>query len=163
MEEEQKRKHGRRTAIICLILACAAVAAIAWGLWAGGGRPPLDENAVPYQMPDGQVNADPQQFAFPVFDTLHMEGGTGKVRASFLNMEGNPGYFIYHVILSGTGEEIYQSGLIEPGKAVKEFTAEKDLEPGRYEIQIEIETRQLDDHTVPMNSGVITAVLEVAE
>ena len=125
--------------------------------------PPLDKSAIAYQMPNGLKNEDPSRIMLPGFSTLTMDAQTGEVQAALVNPEGNPCYFKYIIVLEDTGEELYRTDLLEPGTAVMEFTIDKDLEPGAYDIEIQIETGQLSDYTQEMNSGVVAAVLEVVE
>ena len=99
----------------------------------------------------------------PGFKTLTMDAQTGKIEAALVNPEGNPCYFRYMIVLKDTQEELYRSGLLEPGTAVTEFTIKNELEPGSYDIELRIETGQLSDYTQEMNSGVVSAVLEVVE
>lgn len=125
--------------------------------------PPLDKSAIAYQMPNGLKNEDPSRIMLPGFGTLVMDAQTGEVQAALANPEGNPCYFRYVIVLEDTGEELYRTGLLEPGTAVMDFTIDEDLEPGTYNIQLQIETSQLSDYTQEMNSGVVAAVLEVEE
>nr|WP_294495241.1 hypothetical protein [uncultured Mediterraneibacter sp.] len=123
--------------------------------------PKLEETAVAYYLPNGQVNTDPSEITMPGFETLYMNARTREVDTALPNPEGNPCYFTYQIIMADTGEELYSTDALEPGTAVRGFVMEKDLEPGSYDIEIRITTGQLDDYTEPMNSGTINAILEV--
>ena len=65
--------------------------------------------------------------------------------------------------LSDTGEELYKSGYIEPGSAVPEFELNQELEPGEYDILLEVEAWDIEDYTQALNGGSIEAKLEVEE
>ena len=56
---------------------------------------------------------------------------------------------------------IYESDLIEPGKAVREFEVSEPLDPGDYEIHLNISTYSMDDTMTPMNGAVVKADLHV--
>ena len=148
--------------IIAAVIILAGAAVAAWYFTSQSG-PPLDKAAIAYQMPNGLRNEDPNQIMLPGFSTLTMNAQTGQVRAALVNPEGNPCYFTYVIVLKDTQEELYRTGLLEPGTAVTEFTIEKDLEPGSYDIELKVETGQLSDYTKEMNSGVIAATLEVVQ
>ena len=147
--------------LAALLILAGAILAI-WYFTRESG-PPLDESAIAYQMPNGLKNEDPNQIMLPGFKTLTMDAQTGKVQAALVNPEGNPCYFTYVIVLTDTQEELYRSGLLEPGTAVTEFTIENELEPGSYDIELRIETGQLSDYTQEMNSGVVAAKLEVVQ
>lgn len=147
--------------LAALLILIGAIVAI-WYFTRESG-PPLDESAIAYQMPNGLKNEDPSQIMLPGFRTLTMDAQTGTVEAALVNPEGNPCYFRYVIVLTDTQEELYRSGLLEPGTAVTEFTIENELEPGSYDIELRIETGQLSDYTQEMNSGVVSAKLEVVE
>ena len=148
-----------------IIAALIILAGAGVGIWyfTTQGGPPLDKAAIAYQMPNGLKNEDPNQIMLPGFSTLTMNAQTGQVRAALVNPDGNPCYFTYVIVQKDTQEELYRSGLLEPGTAITEFTIEKDLAPGKYDIELRVETGQLSDYTKEMNSGVIAAVLEVVE
>lgn len=147
--------------LAALLILTGAIVAI-WYFTRESG-PPLDKAAIAYQMPNGLKNEDPNKIMLPGFKTLTMDAQTGQVEAALVNPEGNPCYFTYVIVLKDTQEELYRTGLLEPGTAVTEFTIENELEPGSYDIELRIETGQLSDYTQEMNSGVVTAVLEVVE
>ena len=55
----------------------------------------------------------------------------------------------------------YESDLIEPGKAVREFEVVEPLDPGAYDIHLNISTYSMDDTMTPMNGAVVKADLHV--
>ena len=114
--------------IIAAVIILAGAAVAAWYFTSQSG-PPLDKAAIAYQMPNGLKNEDPNQIMLPGFSTLTMNAQTGQVRAALVNPEGNPCYFTYVIVLKDTQEELYRTGLLEPGTAVTEFTIEKYLDP----------------------------------
>lgn len=123
--------------------------------------PPLDKRAIAYQMPGGAKHDDPNSIAIPGYSKLTMDANTGKVKTALVNPEGNPSYFKYVVKMSDTQEVLYKTDLIKPGTAVPEFTIEKKLEKGTYDIELQILTTSLEDHTVALNGGVVKSKLEV--
>ena len=47
-------------------------------------------------------------------------------------------YFAFELILDSTGEQLYESGLVEPGKAVSKITLTRALDEGEYRITIRV-------------------------
>ena len=77
------------------------------------------------------------------------------------NPEDNECYFKYTITVDDEETPIYESDLIEPGKAVREFEVSKALDPGDYEIHLNISTYSMDDTMTPMNGAVVKADLHV--
>lgn len=127
------------------------------------GKPQLDKSAIAYQMPNGVKNEDPSQIMLPGFGTIQMQSGSRTVNAALVNPEGNPCYFKYKISLTDTGEQLYESGWLEPGTAVTEWEISETLDPGQYPISIEVQTGSLEDYEQKMNQGAIDATLEVLE
>lgn len=147
--------------LAALLILIGAIVAV-WYFTRESG-PPLDKAAIAYQLPNGMKNEDPSRIMLPSFTTMTMDARTGQVEAVLANPEGNPCYFTYVLVLADTGEELYRTDLIAPGTAVMEFTIDEELDPGTYDLEIRIETGSLDDYSQEMNSGVLSATLEVVE
>lgn len=135
------------------------------GIWYLSGRsngPDLDQSAISYHV-EGLQNKDPSNISLPLFAQLQVDAETMKVQEHLANPEGNPCYFEYHILLKEGNEELYQSGLLEPGTAIPEFVLNKTLEVGEYPAQIQIKTYQLKEPAVSMNGGEIDVTLVVEE
>ena len=154
----------RRSIIKILLPILILLVLMVGGLWrylSQQGMPDLDESAIAYQMPDGMKNEDPSQIMMPGFGTITMDAGSTTVHAALANPEGNPCYFKYQISLSDTGEQIYESGWIEPGMAVTEWTISEELPEGEYPIYILVQTGSLENYEEGMNRGVVNATLVV--
>ena len=140
--------------------------AIALGLWFGSqnqnDEPNLDDASVAYYI-EGVKNADPRKITMPSFSKLEMEAGSSHIKAALANIEGNPCYFIFRIVLKDTGEELYRSGLVKPGTAIPEFDLTRTLDVGTYDINIYIDTRAIEDPEAEMNNAVLDVKLEVKE
>ena len=153
-----------RKSVVKILLPIFFLALIAGGLWwylSQRGIPDLDEAAIAYQMPDGVKNKDPNEILMPGFGTITMDAGGTTVHAALANPEGNPCYFKYQISLSDTGEQIYESGWIEPGTAVTEWDISEELPEGEYPIHILVQTGSLENYEEEMNQGVVNATLVV--
>ena len=85
------------------------------------------------------------------------------MKEALINPDGNECYFTYSIKLADTGEELYRSGLIPPGKAVMEFDLNRALSAGEYPVEVTVRTRDLKDVNIEYNAGNIDTHLEVAE
>ena len=75
-------------------------------------------------------------------------------RMSYVNLynpQGNPCYFVISLVLDD-GMVLYQSKMIEPGKALYGITLSRPLAAGEYEAMIMYETYSLDA-LKPMNGA----------
>lgn len=133
---------------------------IAWYVIQSNG-PDLDRSAIAYEMPDGMKNTDPDQLMLPYYNEVTVTAEDGMGHAVLNNPDGNQSYFRYILTLTDTGDEIYRSGLIEPGMAVADWEINRDLEPGDYAAELAIQTFSLDDHEKETNGGNLVITLHV--
>ena len=110
---------------------------------------------------EGMVNKDPSQIMLPGISQITARAGEEHVEHVLFNPEGNPCYFKFHLVRNDTGEELYTSGLVEPGNAVMEFDLTEPLEAGSYEVTVQVETHPVDDPEGEMNQGAIKTTLVV--
>ena len=90
----------------------------------------------------------------PGYSAITCYNGQRKISIELPNPHGNPCYFRYTLTIVETGEEIYKSELLEPGKTLETLTLNQALAAGVYTLRIEIDTFSLADGTTPMNGGV---------
>lgn len=148
--------------IIIILLSCALM----FGLGARLLLPDsfLDPNASDYtstlQRPK---DWDGGSILLPGFDDLRLEADSDVLHTAFYNPKGNPCYFQYKLIYKDTGEILYQSGLIAPGKAVTEEKLNRSFSKGIYKVSIKIDTFSLKNHEDPLNGGAIETELVAIE
>lgn len=121
----------------------------------------LDDSAQDYQ-PKTKIpkNHDETKIAIPAYDDIKMpEGDTTHI--SLWNPDGNPCYFQFTIIQKDTGEELFQTALVEPGKAVLDQKLNRQLSEGVYPVIIRIETYSLKDKDVKLNGGEVQTNLIV--
>ena len=154
------RSAGKIGALILLLAAVIAGGAFLYFRMSEEG-PDLDKAAISYEMPDSMVNEDPDTIALPGISILEMKAGSRTVEFPLINPEGNTCYMAYTIVDQASGETLYESGMIEPGKAVLNFDLNRTLEPGTYSILVQIKTNDLEDYTVELNGAEIPAELVV--
>jgi hypothetical protein len=97
----------------------------------------------------------------PGYAMIEVEHSTGNAQIDLINPADNPCVFQYSLTYASDNKEIYQSQLIEPGKAVCGFTLDQVPDIGVYDIIIQISTYSLDESRTSMNGAQIKAVLNV--
>ncbi len=127
-----------------------------------GKGPDLDKSAISYHI-EGLENKDDSNISIPIFGKVTVDSETMESEIHLANPKGNPCYFQYKIIMKDSKEELYQSGLIEPGTAIPKVTINKQLSPGEYPAMIVVNTFALEDHTVAMNGGEMDITLIVEE
>ena len=121
----------------------------------------LDPNAGEYtgEKPQDKGGAA-QGIKIPGYPSITIAKDTEDVRMSLLNPEGNPCYFKFVIELKDSGEVIYESKYVEPGKAISDVHLTRPLEAGEYTAVIKISTISLDGAT-PLNGANVETKLIV--
>ncbi len=97
----------------------------------------------------------------PGYGELTIAGDTENFHLSLVNPEDNPCYFKYTLQIGGTSDILYESDLIEPGKAITEFAVDDLPEAGDYDLFINISTYSMDDQMSSMNGAQVKTVLHI--
>lgn len=146
--------------LLILVFLAGIALGIMWYLNQDPG-PNLDDAAVAYKF-EGLVNKDPTSTMIPMIDNIEVYGGP-HVEQALINPEGNTCYFIYSITLDDTGQEIYRSDMIEPGKAIVGFDLADTPAPGAHNVTINVEARDIDNYEQEVNGGQIQAVMTIYE
>ncbi len=72
------------------------------------------------------------------------EGQTENLSIKLQNPEDNPCYFSFDIILTETGETIYQSDMVPPGKSLNSISIAKPLAAGTYPAVVYITTNEIE-------------------
>ena len=151
-----------KSILLPLLMLCL-IAGLLLGLWwymRDDEVPGLDESQIAYHV-EGMVNTDPDQIMLPGISSISAQAGQTHVEHVLFNPEGNPCYFKFHLVMEDTGEELYTSGLVEPGNAVMEFDLTRPLDAGEYPVTVQVETHPVDDPEGEMNQGAVRTTLSV--
>lgn len=170
---------SKKTLIIALIVLLLLIAgvvtlALGWNTWFGSGAPQgpvvtptgeldIDENAGDWNgqtLPDKTDDAPAVGIKIPGYPSITLPKDQKTVNVALLNPEGNPCYFTFEIVLKETGESLYKSKLVPPGKAITEITMARALSAGQYEATIKISTTSLEDGSA-MNGANVETVLIV--
>ena len=168
--EEKPKKEAAGLVIKPWQLAVAAVAVVAMivggvvlGIVLGNKNSgSYDDSPVDYEwvLPDG-AQTNPDQIILPGYVELTFQAGKQVIEIVLPNPASNPCYFRYTLVLEETGEVLYQSRLIAPGKAVLEIKLSRPLEVGDYSLLIGVDSVSLTDGRTPMNGGEQRVLLKV--
>lgn len=160
--------------VLLLLIAGAVTLALGWNTWFGSGAPQgpvvtpteeleIDENAGDWNgqtLPDKTDDAPAVGIKIPGYPSITLPKDQKTVNVALLNPEGNPCYFTFEIVLKETGESLYKSKLVPPGKVITEITMARALSAGQYEATIKISTTSLEDGSA-MNGANVETVLIV--
>lgn len=117
--------------------------------WNGGTLPDKDE-----------TGGAKKGIQIPGYPSIALPAGKTDVQVALLNPDGNRCYFTFEIVLDDTGETIYTSKMVPPGKAVTNITLSKPLSAGNYKATIKITTASVEDLS-PMNGANVQTELIV--
>ena len=159
--------------VLLLLIVGVVTLALNWNNWFGStpdgpsssqtGNLDIDENAGDWngeKLPDKTDDAPAAGIKIPGYPSITLPKGQKTVNVALLNPEGNPCYFTFELVLKDTGESLYKSKLVPPGKAITEITMSKALPAGEYAATIKITTTSLADGSA-MNGANVETVLIV--
>ncbi|MCL1810035.1 MAG: hypothetical protein FWG42_09775 [Clostridiales bacterium] len=92
-----------------------------------------DDNAKPFT---GIETASGPDFALPGYDTVAIPAETTGVAMALLNPEGNTCWFTFEIVIDGTGEPMFESGMVAPAMCIEHFTLSKPLPRGEHKAAV---------------------------
>lgn len=158
-----QKKHLTIIIIVAAVLFAGGITlGMNWNNWFGDEpTADIDPNAKDYEgsKPKDEGGAS-EGIAIPGYPSIGLEANTEDVQVALLNPEGNPCYFTFELVLKDSGEVLYTSKQVPPGKAVTDIKLSRALEPGDYPAVIKITTASLENQS-PMNGANVETVLIV--
>ncbi len=140
-------------AVVLLLLIVAAVAAFVWLTSPDPNRDGLqpDANAkigsLSGDFDDLDKIVDEGMLTFSINVTPSFADGTSPGNLMIENAEINNNRFTCAIYRKDTGEQIYQSGALDPGQYIETAPLSVDLEPGTYPCTAYFSTYKLSDNT----------------
>lgn len=163
-QENRKKRQWIILAAVLVILAAAAGLFLTFGTRRenpDGKGIMLEEGAEDWDGEMKDMSEGQTGIKIPGYGEITVPAGETTWKITLANPEENTCYFKYTVTIDDSETPIYESDLIEPGKAVREFEVTEPLEAGDYEIHLNISTYAMDEELTPLNGAVVKAVLHV--
>lgn len=135
--------------VIALVVGGVLLGTI-WGNEGTKAKDPIVDYTGPIVDTDPE---NPSNITLPGYSTLMFPANSQKVKLELPNPSGNPCYFRYTLTVVETGDVLYESEWIDPGKMVKDLTLRRSLSAGTYTLRITIDTFSLQEGNAPMNGG----------
>lgn len=135
--------------VLCLAIIAGGIA-LAVSLNKGGATaavtstpllPALESGAVDWEgVKTTETSGIPADgIRIPGYKSITIEADTTEVSVNLQNPEKNSCYFVIRLVLLDTGETLYESKMIEPGKGLYNITLSRALEAGTYGAQLQYE------------------------
>lgn len=155
-------------AVLAVVLAGGGIiVGINWNNWFGDkpAASEVDKNTRDYtgdkDTYTGRKNSD--TIDIPGFDTMNLKAGTKKQSVNLHNPGENTCYFKMSIILKD-GTKLWESKLVEPGKAVYDITLNQSLSAGAYpDCTLKYECFKMNKEQTPLNGSEIKFTLNVIE
>lgn len=154
--------------LVILLVGAGVFVGLNWNTWFGedtpqGGGLTTDENAEDWtgeqDVYEGEKNTD--TIDIPGYGSITLKADSAEQSVNLYNPEQNTCYFRMTLLLSD-GTQLWQSGLIEPGKGIYDITLEQTLAAGTYEDAVlKYECFAMDDAQTPLNGSEIKLTLNV--
>lgn len=148
--------------IVALLIIAAIVAGLVYYFGQGSSGPKIDPSAHDYksQALDRPANSG-GGIILPGYTGWECAPGSTAMNVPLINAAGNDCYMQYTITLKQSGEQLYKSELIPPGKAIQDWNLSHSLPKGSNDIIIKIDTFDLNDYTQPLNGGMIENTITV--
>ena len=168
-----KKTLGLAVVLALLLMSGVVTLAFNWNHWFGDapdgpsssttGDPDIDPDAGDWgdgTLPDKTDDPPAAGIKIPGYPSIMLPKDQQTVTVALLNPEGNPCYFTFKIVLKDTGEVLYQSKLVPPGKVITQITLSRALSEGEYPATIQITTTSITDGSA-MNGANVETVLIV--
>lgn len=157
-------------AVAVLLVGGGVFAGLNWNTWFGKQEEPqtgaeLDTGAEDWtgerSVYTGEKNTD--TIDIPGYGSITLKADDAEQTVNFYNPEQNTCYFRISLLLSD-GTQLWQSGLVEPGKGIYSITLEETLSAGAYEDAVlKYECFAMNEEQTPLNGSEIRLTLNVLE
>lgn len=166
-------QKSRKAIILPIVFVTALIGALLAGMFymkqnqpepLPGGKYEIDSSITDYE---GELkrpaDMDQTQILIPGFSTLTLKAGSKTVNSMLFNPEDNPCFFQFNVVDKTTGEVLYESKLVPPGKGIETFELNRAYEAGEYPAVIQFKSHDLEDPTINYNGSEMEIKLVVIE
>lgn len=161
-------KQGTKRIIIGAVIAAVVIltAGIGWIAFQAqreqntdaGMSYQLDEDAAEWDA-SGVAQDSGSGIKVPGYGTIYFTAGSKEQSVTLYNPEENDCYFVFSLSIDD-GDTLYQSGYVEPGKAISEIALAEAPEAGEHTLHIGIATYDSETEQA-LNNAVVKCDLIV--
>lgn len=151
-----------------VLIGGGVVVGMNWNNWFGQEKPAaaeVDDTAEDWTGNQGTYTGkkNTDTIDIPGFDTMNLKADVTEQSVNLYNPEQNTCYMKMTLLLSD-GTKLWESKLIEPGKAVYDLTLAQTLSAGEYkDATLKYECYKMDEEQTPLNGSDIKLTINVME
>ena len=149
--------------VVAVVAVCATLLITQpWGSNPSGGGLIIDSGAGDYVAPTQKPTSTPG-VSIPGWGSITIPANQQTVSVDFFNPEKNEGryYLTFKLILSDTGEVLYESNAVPPGKHIQTITLSRGLPAGTYDAMIHVQPFRMSDETPTNNANMKTTLIVI--
>lgn len=156
------KKKNSTVVIVLLLLIAAVILGVNWQNWFG--QEPAPDLAAVELAEDWTGERKGEQkpastIDIPGYEKIQLKAGSLEQAVNFYNPESNPCYFKLS-LWKDAETKLWESKLLEPGKAIYDLTLDQPLAAGTYDqAMVKYECFSLENQT-PLNGSEIKIILE---
>lgn len=158
------KKKKRTKLFLLLFLIPLLILGILFGGMFMKNRTDIDPNAGDYtaglKRPD---NIGSSQILIPGYEKWTLKEGSDTINSALFNPEGNPCFFKYTITEKETGDVLYESKLVPPGKGITPIKLNRTFEKGNYKLILKFESFDLENTDIQYNGSDVEVQLNVVE
>ena len=165
-EHTRKRKILRAIITLAVILGIAGIVLFAYHAGKAQNNENVkvivvSEDATAWDKDLNNLSGEQEGIQIPGYSDITVASGEKVWQITLANPKDNDCYFKYEITIGDETTPIYESDLIEPGKAITEFEVSKPLDAGDYDIYFNIATYSMDGENTRLNGASVKALLHV--
>ncbi|MDM1009522.1 hypothetical protein QTI98_10010 [Clostridium perfringens] len=167
-EEKDKyivvKKKKRTKMFMLLILALLLLLGGVGGCMFMKKKVDIDSNAGDYTAGlKRPSNISSSQILIPGYEKWTLKEGSNTINSALFNPEGNPCFFKYTIVEKQTGDVLYESKLVPPGKGITPIKLNKTFKKGNYTVVLKFESFDLEDTDIQYNGSDVEIQLNVVD
>ncbi len=159
------RKSVLGARVVIIVASLAAIAGILYALFLMPGAPlrlaDLDPNAVDWKGTQTEAPATVKGIKLPGYKSLTVQSGKREVVLNLHNPKENDCLLVMRLSLVDSGETLFESKMIEPGKGLYGVNLSRPLKPGTYAATLQYEA--YDRNTLTRLNGASMNLNLIAE
>ena len=146
-------------AVVAVAATCAVFFLLSGDDSPSGGGLIIDSGAGDYVNPT--LTQAEQGVAIPGWGSITIPANQQTVSVDLYNPGKNEGlyYLTFKLILSDTGEVLYESNAVPPGKHIQSITLTRALPAGTYNALIHVQPYRMSDETPTNNAELKTTLI----
>lgn len=116
----------------------------------------LDTDATDKPIIENNDNKVSTGVSIPGWKSINASSNDNTAKVNFINPNENAEKYnlSFELVLNSTGETLYKSNLVEPGKTISKINLSKHLKPGTYDATVNVQPYRIEDNSKTNNAKI---------